>query len=65
MEIQYDLHWQELVLVPNYSNGNDWFDFEMYEKEKFIKYQQLFMDFSQNTMNKYLHSCQISDKESC
>lgn len=29
MEIQYDLYWQELVLVQNYSNGNDWFDFEM------------------------------------
>lgn len=51
MEIQYDLYWQELVLVQNYANGNNWFDFEM--QEKFIKYQQLFMDFSQNTMNKY------------
>lgn len=29
MEIQYDLCWQELVLVQNYSTGNNWFDFEM------------------------------------
>lgn len=62
MEIQYDFYWQELVLVQNYSNGNNWLDFELWEK--FIKYLQLFTDFSQNTINKYPHSCQITDEES-